>query len=179
MKERQIIFRTDMVQAILDGRKTQTRRVMKPQPDALYRLTDDKHSPFQIGQTLWVRETFYKPSNDLDKVVYKYKADANRSYLAGFKLAGAKWTPSIFMPRWASRITLEITGVRVEKLRDIKWRDVKAEGVDLTGMTSRGWNRDVDAGHRFANLWDSINAKNGFGWEVNPWVFVISFMKLD
>lgn len=89
------------------------------------------------------------------------------------------WKPSIHMPHWASRITLEITKVRVERVQEISEEDAKAEGIDLKGFRS---NTEGIAGreHRieFASLWDSINAERGFGWEKNPWVWIIEFKRV-
>ena len=190
MKERPIIFSTDMVKAILEGRKTQTRRVIKPQPDRVingvpfeylghkYHDASDRaiRCPYgQVGDRLWVRETWatqksidrFSPSyiGNAATVPLWYKADAvnGRSFIGL-----GKWRPSIFMPRWASRITLEITEVRVERLQEITFEDFKKEGIEMDGS----WDGS------FARLWDSLNAKRGYSWESNPWVWVISFRRL-
>lgn len=201
MKERPIIFSTDMVKAILDGRETQTRRVIKPQPKpdstflnlllnertkrlmAIFHKTTEtgfvqypRQCPYgQVGDRLWVRETFcqvcYKNDNEQD-VCYKEDCETNPSIVQ----CNEKWTSSYFMPRWASRITLEITEVRVEQLVKIDIRDIHSEGIclpeDKVGYYGKLY---VDAFH---NLWDSINAKRGYSWEVNPWVWVINFKRL-
>ena len=98
----------------------------------------------------------------------------------------AGWRPSIFMPRWASRITLEIVSVRAERVQDISENDAEAEGIELWQEVffreynkpdnNPGWTRDPRLS--FQTLWDSINAKRGYGWDVNPWVWVIEFKKL-
>jgi hypothetical protein len=190
VKERPILFKGEMVRAILEGRKTQTRRVMKPQPleddhpaqlhAGLYnpvrfdRFGDmvpgkeqfgvfgeewDLKSPFGApGDRLYVKETHCV----LDGVVF-YRADGCDDV--------AKWTPSIFMPRRASRITLEITGVRIERLNDISEEDAMAEGV-------RGvdYSLGYTAQRQFMYLWSSINGPES--WEANPWVWVYEFKKI-
>ena len=207
MKERPIIFSTPMVQAILDGLKTQTRRVVKPQFKYIYDDNDyeDKHSIFvgmaggekqwikcphgKPGDLLWVRETtIIAPKNwvkkrfnnitdsDGDGRVIQYLAthpntDAARNY-------GLKKTPSIHMPKWAARIWLEITGVRVERVQEISHADAVAEGYEEcepnnygTGSRARDW---------FACLWDSINGKkNGCSWAENPWVWIVEFKRVE
>jgi len=188
MKDRPILFSGPMVSAILDGRKTQTRRVIKPQPvkidggvpyrdppkwgngkpgTAIYRC------PYGMrGDRLWVRETFCR----IDGGDYAYKstdaqdADAERCRLE----YGYKWTPSIFMPRWASRITLEIVSMHVERVQEIDEADAKAEGCERRGPNDQhGDERSYYEGYR--ELWDSINAKRGYGWDKNPYVWVIEF----
>jgi hypothetical protein len=182
MKERPILFSGPMVQAILDGRKTQTRRVVKPQPEyweqtggyhypldkkpyrgapvGRVRSIDEYRCPYgQPGDRLWVRETWHQYAGG--EVIYR--ADYGpESYQAGAK----GWRPSIFMPRWASRITLEITGVRVERVQDISADDARAEGVSAPDVLPRS---------KFATLWDSINAKRGYGWDMNPWCWCVEF----
>ena len=206
MKEHPIIFSTEMIKAILDGRKTQTRRIIKPQP---FYGTTDWHSytcwnfekgkgrrvgfstsnhgeqaligfcPFgQVGSALWVRETFsvapeYKPVAYPERIppVF-YKADNDKPTWAN------KWTPSIFMPRWASRITLEITGVRVERLQEITEDDCGKEGIPNFKHYPENPVVNViilNKHEHFKSLWDSINAKRGYGWDTNPWVWVIEF----
>jgi hypothetical protein len=196
MKETPILFSAPMVRAILEGRKSTTRRVINPQPayrDSKLSSCDwtwitktklvgwpeeefcvemIKHCPYgQAGDRLWVRETFaLEPKSAVgDKVLYR--ADAEQKSWA--------WKPSIFMPRWASRITLEVIGVKVERVKDISIEDSKAEGV----MPDYA-HQCADLGHPhdsrslFHRLWDSINAKRGYGWDKNPWVWVISFKRV-
>jgi len=179
MKEHPILFSTNMVKAILEGRKAQTRRALKPQPlneipmnvpDEWVALTEvnPNHGKVikcrfgQIGDRLWVRETVH---NDDEARRYYYKADPPRErfYYEG------EWKPSIFMPRWASRITLEITGVRVERLQEISLADIQAEGIYDDRATH---NAPLQLG-KFQLLWDSINEKHP--WSSNPWAWVIEF----
>ncbi len=181
MEEYPILFSTDMVKAILEGRKTMTRRIVKPQPKRVHEvfklLERDKtllngciKCPYgRVDDRLWVRETWCQ---DLDfngitkSVVYKASAHPN---------AGFKWKPSIHMFRWMSRINLEITGVRVERLQEISEADIKAEGISLDTDMFPTINTIDKLTVRFSRLWDSINAKRGYGWSVNPWVWVIEF----
>lgn len=168
-RERPILFSGPMVRALLDGRKTQTRRVVNPQPATSSdgRACGPIRCPYGApGDTLWVRETWcsYMPGS------VRYRADGHND-------AGWTWRPSIFMPRWASRLTLRVYGVRVERVQQITQADARAEGVV---DTSGAWGdlTDTDrAGPRgaFEALWNSINAERGFGWDVNPWVWVVSF----
>lgn len=179
-----------MVRAILDGRKTQTRRVVKKIPCACgvwdptetpaiderghYMeghsgvwwceccLSDPIKCPYgKPGDRLWVRETWGRL--DINGTV-EYRADENP------KSVGV-WRPSIHMPRWASRITLEITGIRVERLQDISEDDARAEGV--TAIPLPGGKRCYVA--EFSNLWESINGDGS--WNLNPWVWVVEFRK--
>lgn len=176
MKERGIIFKAEMVRAILDGRKTQTRRIAKiERPSYTYiengkLWVDAKEGPIEIqcpyrvaGDRLWVRETFALHDKLKPPIVY-YRADDPTCYGSD----GA-WTPSIFMPRWASRITLEITHVRVERVQEISQADAKAEGMKSSATRS--------AKFAFIDLWDSIHGKGAF-WERNDWVWMLEFRKL-
>lgn len=204
MKERGIIFNGEMVRAILDGRKTQTRRVMKVQPSDGFHPTHngydldlnahwytpgvvDKNGYLQpakkdvfgvadenegytcpfgaVGDRIWVRETFC-PVPDHEEPAgcsaILYAADGNGPY--------GKWVPSIHMPRWASRLTLEITCVRVERLRDLSEDDAKSEGITPpSGGVLPGWEYRIN----FRDLWMSIYGSEN--WEANPWVWVIEF----
>jgi hypothetical protein len=189
MKERPITFSGEMVRAILDGRKTQTRRVIKPQPEHVWgfgvRHDDPEyfsahvrysgghqpdpwiHCPYgKPGDRLWVRETFAYSFQGLDCI---YKAD---DYHGIFAFEGP-WKPSIFMPCWASRITLEITGVRVERLVDITDSDCYAEGITSLQNDILG-----EPYYSYKELWDSINAKRGYLFASNPWVWVIEFKRI-
>ncbi|HEM7398295.1 TPA: morphogenetic protein [Citrobacter farmeri] len=195
MKERGMIFNGEMVRAILDGRKTQTRRIMKPQPVLngnfyeVYGAAWSKgirsvpaipgHSlsarcPFgAVSDRIWVRETF-EPIPDHEEPV----GCSQILYAADIPFPNRKWTPSIHMPRCASRITLEITGVRVERLNSISQEDAQAEGMELTGW--RPTYSDPDSGgevwtpyDNFAQLWESIYGEES--WQANPWVWVIEF----
>jgi hypothetical protein len=213
MKEHPILFSTDMVRAVLQGRKTQTRRVIRPQKNitdmaVAYQAGDgswifwDSDSPdlaestkrrypsggfkcpFGIpGDGLWVRETwtFWEdPNNGQDFV--KYRAGGKKRFpnIHDLKYSGwafdGKWRPSIHMPRWASRITLEVVSVRVERVQEITEEDAKAEGCEIGhGLDD---SSPFFAKGAFRNLWDSLNAKRGYGWDKNPWVWVVEF-KLD
>ncbi len=212
MKERPILFSGPMVRAILQGRKTMTRRVMNPQPQiesdaryicgwkyfiyrgAEYSLADiQRLSPYGLpGDRLWVRETFCSfVKNGKNGVAYR--ADTEDGYFSPCEtLEGGypesclshpgcegctaeRWKPtwrsSIFMPRSSSRITLEITTVRVERLQAITAEDALAEGVSWNG--EREHPRD-----NFIMLWDSINVKRpGYSWNANPWVWVVEFKR--
>lgn len=165
-----ILFSGPMIRALLDGTKTQTRRVCKVEslqngmitPRAGYSpRSPESHAGYcpygQPGDLLWVRETWGLWANDgLPQPVF-YRAD----YPAPDDTVLPKWRPSIHMPRWASRLTLRITDVRVERVQDITLADACDEGCELP--------------EQFLPLWDSINAKCGFGWDANPWVWALTF----
>ena len=200
MKERGMIFNGEMVRAILDGRKTQTRRIMAPQPaDDIERgifpnpevigwksSRRHKHGSTTAhfchygkpGDRIWVRETWNKYGGLLT-----YRAD--HDWIDDMRketVCTAKWVPSIHMPRWASRILLEITDVRVERLNAISQEDAQAEGMELTGW--RPTYSDPDSGgevvtpyDNFAELWSSIYGEES--WNANPWVWVISFKRVE
>jgi hypothetical protein len=178
--DRPILFTTEMVRAILEDRKSQTRRIIKPpfeihangyitRPNKYGRL-NPYPCPYQVGQKLWVRET-YADSDDFpcadDGVQYLYKADLPED--AG-NMVG-KWRPSIFMPREASRIDLLVKNICVERLQDISLADVIAEGVDIPNIT-----RDEEYNANYRDLWILINGKGS--WELNPWVWAIKFNRL-
>lgn len=185
MKERGILFSAPMVRAILEGRKTMTRRVVKDQAFDMTGLSPEIQNSFenaarnsefwagfvrschhgQPGDQLYVRETFYAFLGW--KVLYRADDD-------GF-LPDDGWRPSIHMPRWASRITLEITSVRVERLQDISTEDCIAEGVSTT---LRGHDAEVDMREQFRKLWNSTiigREIERYGWNANPWVWVVEF----
>jgi len=172
MKERPIIFNTPMVQAILDGRKTQTRRVVRYKAYANHDNPVYPHEcPHGIpGDRLWVRETWFDVAN-LEGEPATYRATADHIATRMIEM-GSGWKPSIFMPRWASRINLEITDIRVERVQEISEDDATAEGatINMGFPTSRCW---------FRCTWDSLNAKRSYGWDVNPWVWVISFRRIE
>jgi len=168
-----ILFSGPMVRAILDERKTQTRRVVKPQ--TCYKENPRPRCPYgHPGDLIWVRET-WADVNSYEGPAICYRADGNH-------INGApehRWKPSIFMPRWASRLTLKITDVRIEQVQDINREDAIAEGCDnpLKGSELLGISGDYVADERtsFAQLWNSINAKRGYSWQSNPWVWVVEF----
>jgi len=183
MKERPILFSTEMVRAILDGRKSQTRRIIKKQPVDILPMNvpnewvalltrEPAHGEvwkcrYGIpGDRLWVRETWFPiPKSEGGGAIYKVtNSDSYKPSL--------KWKPSIFMPRWASRITLEVVNVRVERVQNISKTDCIAEGIGGLEDIVAGWHQS------YAQLWDSINAKRGYGWGVNPYCWVIEFKVL-
>lgn len=191
MKERPILFNGEMVKAILDGRKTQTRRVIKPQPDHFgkedgedswhwngWRWQDKPGIPLkgpdedcphgQPGERLWVRETWAQHPEVPGE--WMYRADRGGDY-QGAAQGLFKWSLSIHMPRCVSRITLEIESVCVERVQEITPDDCRAEGMPAD-------NNDIGARYCFGQLWNSINEKRGHGWEVNPWVWVITFRRV-
>ena len=208
MKERPILFSGDMVRAILEGRKTQTRRVIKPQPsmDGMELFTilsttgpkkdegkhhwammdekrisfkhDDKElfsSPYGYkGDRLWVRETWAEKSGKLAPYCsnIQYRADGDDLVWA------LKWKPSIHMPRWASRITLEVLDVRVERVQEISDIEAMAEGIH-TGVCHKMGMQNAGSRNEFSALWDRINFKRGFGWGKNPWVWVVEFRRIE
>lgn len=212
MNERPILFSGPMVRAIMAWTKTQTRRVVKPGPppgyDMLphrtgmlvheqgwryggvdYKRDHVERCPYGVpGDRLWVREAWaprdavaLEEAADGDLSNIFYRADDPSDYDTD-----GPWHPSIFMPRALSRLSLEVTAVRVERLHEISEADAKAEGADGyvhgEGPVSRG-ALNVEPGYwhpsfyrdGFAYGWDTINAKRGYGWESNPWVWVIGF----
>ena len=193
--EHPILFSGEMVRAIMEGRKTQTRRVIKPQPNDIRESPfvksgiEDTHGyeikrKYAPGDRLWVRETWHKHSDDDDFCTGEIH------YRATEICVGTKWIPSIFMPRWASRITLEVVNVRVERVQDICFEDCLSEGCDSgfehydgscnhieDGSCCQGWHYGSKWNFRY--LWDSINAKRGYGWDANPWVWVIEFRRVE
>lgn len=186
MRERPILFSGPMVRAIIDGRKTVTRRVVKPQPDFLGSMTDP-NTPFktlgaglhgqivcpygQPGDRLWVRETFAVYGDEKMAAIH-YRAD--RPHHVGQKGMGYK--PSIHMPRWASRILLEITAVRVERLQDISQEQAMAEGVLSCESALDPDGNGYSPYELFSALWVSINGHDS--WHANPWVWVVEFKRV-
>lgn len=182
MKERPILLSGPMVRAVLDGRKTQTRRVVKPEH---LKMSGEVHSvlqtlpdrftadlltlcPYgQAGERLWVRETFSAHG--------AFGADGRIAYRAdipdGNEPHGLKWKPSIFMPRRACRLVLEITEIRADRLQNITFRDALAEGI---GSSDSPWGLMFSA---WRKLWKSINGEAS--WESNPWVWVIEFKRIN
>lgn len=200
MKEYPILMNTEMVKAILEKRKTQTRRVIEPQPpktilnptllakDAAassgYSFISDEYGEIllkccygQPGDRLWVRETWQLEMNSGFYDI-RYKAD-NYLWDCGTlyqKLKSRKcwvWRPSIHMPRWASRINLENANVRVEKLQEITGEDCIKEGID------EKLRKDYGLRYAFGCGWNSLYAKKPeYQWEANPWVWVIHFYNI-
>ncbi len=177
VKERGLIFLAPMVRAILAGRKTVTRRLVK----------DD---PVRVGQILWCRETWCAPDeSDPRYVVYRADVmpdDAKVEARIARTLGAQAWRPSIFMPRWASRITLEVVDVRAERLHDIRTADVFAEGAIVNPDAYRAGRQPVSSfdGATYPNArtvwvrgWDAINGKRA-PWASNPWVWRIEFRRI-
>lgn len=224
IKERPILFSCEMVRAILGGRKSMARRVVKIKADGIepaerypgewqpWRGGERLPTIFcpygEVGERLWVRETWSLCSLSQDgRDTVAYRADgaihdtANDIIYekAPFTIDDlerdqptvkwAKWTPSIHMPRWASRLMLEVTGVRVERLHEITDQDCEREGVvdhyacEEPNLESH--DPDDCGVHRcnpiadFRRTWDALNGPRGFGWDSNPWVWVVSFKRLE
>lgn len=235
-RERPILFSGPMVRAILEGRKTQTRRVVKPQPhDNFYPIDvgeyhpervgrdgefcpalktfgayddqSDYPAPFHPGDLLWVRESFYRfghwePVPGVrtkgNRQKWRFVADSDETRFDApveYRKGRHHKDPSTpawhkrlgrFMPRALSRITLEATGVRVERLQDISEADAKAEGIERCGGNMLRWQRFPDfadddsyctsARDSFRTLWESINGADS--WDANPWVWVIEFKRV-
>lgn len=172
MRERPIIFSGESVRAILDGRKVQTRRVIKPvQPrdDGRWPAGRDPvpDCPFgRVGDRLWVRET-WADHPDGDGPIYR-ATDPTWDDEPG----SIRWRPPIHMPRWASRLTLEVAGVRVERLQAIDKAGARAEGCHgIDGDGHRGYVPPLD---QFEAAWDALNGKRA-PWSSNPWVWVVTF----
>jgi hypothetical protein len=221
-----ILFSTPMVRAILEDRKTMTRRVMNPQPPegaAYLELSNDmaiskidlngdeycedgeglyacfeydgwpefpvRKAKYQAGDILWVRETWYYESHmedltagepDLPSGRYQHRYIFKASipdYPVNVGVGQHGWRPSIFMPREAARVFLQVTDVRVERVRDILCGDMRAEGCIPDKVTGGQWQQWQD--DYFKPLWDKLNEKRGYGWDINPWVWVYRFERVD
>lgn len=194
MKERPIIFNAEMVRAILDGRKTQTRRIVgNVQPDNCLTLRKPtktkggtythvidapKHGlcPFgKVGDRLWVRETF--AAGLCTKSTMAYRATHKSRDLEEGWDEVIKWQPSIHMPRWACRIMLEITDVRVELLQSISFDDCRKEGCSGGHDSIPGYMYSATPREHYSHLWESIYGEES--WRSNPWVWVIEFKRVD
>lgn len=220
IKYTQVLFKDAMIRAILNGTKTQTRRLMKPQPyhlkpgdglpgiwnwDAGYHGKNDKHPLYMVhgesenvsdlirdiklhipppkgnvGDRMWVREAWkvhqLEGITGLEYPNILYRADSRTRLLLGiivwkYLRDDATWRPSIFMPKWACRIHLEITRVRAQRIQDISTADCLAEGIDHKTMN--------DPRVEFQWLWDSINGKHDLEWNSNPWVWVYDFKLVE
>ena len=202
MKERPILFSAPMVRAILDGSKTQTRRVVKqdreglldcePTPawDAFWQCVACPYG--KPGDRLWCRETFaivprtayarsegvqqmLRPDDDHDAAIYRAGWDRSNG--------GFRWRPSIHMPRWASRILLEIVSVRVERLQDISEDDARAEGIAYSERFEGYCTGEAehfnshDPRQSYFSLWEAINGAGSVA--ANPWVWVVEFKRID
>lgn len=184
MRERPILFNGEMVRAILEGRKTQTRRVMKPQPCEWVEAVT--YSEYQGCWTVHGYEggmmTSTRTFDGQPELKCPYGKSNDELWVAdGSPTPIDYWCwkrntlPSIHMPRGVSRIQLKITDVRVERLQDITEDDAKAEGVHLPPIEEWWYIPDNPHILKFQELWDSINAKKGYGWDLNPWVWVVEF----
>ena len=221
VRERPILMSAEMVRAVLDGRKSQTRRVVRPQPAERFtepqigpgwictwwRVDDDLNDwhdvrlPFQPGDLLYVRET-WRITNAYDVLSPKesvhfvgedcegfiqYQADGIKPDHMGH---WGKWRRSFHMPKAFSRIWLEVTAVRVERVQDATESDCIAEGIEGVGCDHRyadglgctdclnsGWVEPPGVG--FRELWDSLNSRRGYSWDSNPWVWVVEFTGLS
>lgn len=203
-----ILFNTDMVRAILDGKKTVTRRIVKPQPPENARLElvgDRRHAvdlsidipgpddhriytpPYLPGDILYVRETWAKPFlPDSDELHYRadYSMDdiviREGPYPDSKRVTDVTWRPSIHMPKDAARIFLRVTDVRVERLQEITDEGAKAEGTN-NGIGVADKMRE-SAIQRFQKIWDSTIKPTHlsiYGWDVNPYVWVIEFERCE
>lgn len=159
MTEKPIIMSAESIRAILAGEKTQTRRVMKPQPPSLTSHYEDglfviegsqlgviRRSLYTVGAHLWVKETWTPAHGE------------------------PRWSSLLFMPKARARLWLTVTVVRAEKLQDITPVDIVAEGIEHSPAEPTLW---------FSTHWDTLNAKRGYGWDTNPWVWVIEFRRIE
>lgn len=215
MKAQPIPFTDEMVRALRDGRKSQTRRVVKPQPlgkvmrpmadgwgfdpitPAIDRHGVDRwhcpiHCPYgRPGDLLWCKETWAisRGASDEKRDIWRhqgwslwYRADGSRVFTGSedggpaFMERGS-WRSSRFMFRWASRITLHLTDVRVERVQEIGEEDARTEGALPAHPPARAYGGQPAPNHLlgFQRLWDSINKDKGYGWTENPWVWVLAF----
>lgn len=208
-----ILFNTEMVQAILDGRKTVTRRVVKPQPEMnlayimagyqhgkwsyspYVRPTYDEHKdhpkywtpPCHTDDILYVRETWCDPSGTGWPIIFKADLpmhwdaeETENGEPADLRVEDCKWLPSIHMPKWAARIFLRVTDVRVERLQDITGDECPSEGVPLYSGPVGG--REACYRFCFADIWDDTikpSDLDDYGWSANPWVWVIKFERCE
>ncbi|HHH1616422.1 TPA: hypothetical protein ACPY5B_004627 [Yersinia enterocolitica] len=192
MNEKPILFNSEMVSAILSGRKTMTRRIISEKTLHLFgvaassgechpiELCDQRSQSYYLdfcplgkpGDQLWVREAF--AAGLCTESTLAYRATHKTEDLEEGWGETIKWTPSIHMPRWASRINLLITGVRVERLNTISTGDAMAEGYPVEREATGG---SLDAWLWFRELWDGIYPDNTF--EVNPWCWVIEFERME
>ena len=187
VKERGMIFNDEMVRAILGGNKTQTRRIVEEKfyGRAVAAELLAKHCPYgQPGDRIWVRETYRVHGKATDVATLVYRASVRNSWTEQThrvpvevcnKPVSEKWTPSIHMPRWASRILLEITDVRVERLHDMSEADAKAEGA--TPATYKITPPEAVYRVGFGDIWRSIYGQDN--WLSNPWVWVIEFKRVQ
>ena len=194
MKEYPKRFNSEMVRATLDGRKTQTREVIKPQPKIGQYQTELKkcicdtyqwrsvapfYAPYQVGDRLWVKETIKR---NIEHSNFYYSADNKGVGVECYQLLRIREKPypktisSKSMPKFLARIWLEITNIKVERVQDASNKDANAEG--MRGLNSR-WTINDKPRSCFGTFWDLINKKHGYGWDKNPWVWVIEFKVLE
>lgn len=206
MSIKPILFNTEMVRAILDGRKSCTRRIVKPQWEECpnckyvhneyiydnlaenvycascgYPLVPERRAPYQPGDTMYVRETWMDYAG-----LTMYKADCDKYRLESLNIAGFGWHPSIHMPKEAARIWLKVTDVRIERLHNITEDGAKAEGaIDNRGFIhspENEYDRIHTAREHFIKIWNSTIKKSDldrYGWDANPYVWVISFERCE
>lgn len=223
MNEYPILFSTEMVKAILDGRKTQTRRVIKPQLSSkilggvtiqgygneFHFPTYDTEYPVEVrkcpygahGDLLYVREKWgvdrIKVGDGYEYPNVLYRADSTTKLIICdevwdyYEKDNFKWRPSIHMPKAFARIWLRVKDVRVERVQDISQDDAIAEGIDMESehaslcinIEDAGYDNDLVRGSAaftiFKTLWNSINEKRGYGWDTNPWVWVVEFERVE
>lgn len=182
-----ILFNTDMVKAILDGRKTVTRRLIKPQPFGYFEVSENptylydfdppsekRYPRYQTGDILYVREIWLENEGK-----YYYMADKpiDKSLRKEFK-----WHPSIHMPKHAARIFLRVTNVKVERLRNMSITDMISEGINTEGIITTNGPIEYRVINRFEELWNSTVKKSDldkYSFDANPWVWVIEFERIS
>lgn len=204
-RERPILFSGEMVRAILEGRKTQTRRVVRPQPTWIessgrwlwpippskvnpgcctevvtasrewWEYLTPNQRPYQVGDWLWVREACGVRSDLRPYVIYRADHPDVRMPFEHIHDNTTCWRPSFLMPRWASRISLEVTEVRAERLQAITEADAQREGLQPSIMGHGYPVFRTEALEKFRNLWNRLNGPRGYGWDADPWVWVVSF----
>lgn len=198
MRLKPILFDTEMVRALLEGRKTVTRRVVKPQPNGngMVKMPDDScwpgywaevgsprviKPPYQPGDVLYVRETWAELETAYGVPYYAYKADdSDLHHSSGENFS--RWYPSIYMPRKAARIFLRVTGVRVERLQDITPDQIDAEGCKEWAYSATTGEPLPSGPSWFRIAWDNTvksTDRATCGWEANPWVWVIAFERVE
>lgn len=177
-----ILFNTEMVKAILEGRKTTTRRVLKQpfevhqngfitKPSGNERLVPYE-APYKVGDILYVRETWLKADDG-----YHYRADATYTSEEQRKEYGYKWKPSIHMPKVAARIFLKVSNVKVKKLQEMQYEDFQVEGAVAIRFST-----EEELKKSFVEIWDGTLTKEKlemYSWDVNPYVFVIEFERVE
>ncbi len=171
-----ILFKPDMIRAIVEGKKTQTRRVIKPQPTHFHYAPDGQYpckidgeqiyARYQVGETVYIKEAhWYPPEHNQNPNLVAYRLIVAEN--CGEEAAGKSiWRSPLFMPEWAARYFIKIVSVTPQRLQEVTEEDIKAEGFEQ-GLTKPGYY------YAFGQLWNSINPK--FKWNSNPWCFVYTF----